>query len=254
VTLAFVPPTTDELFQFEPIFRIGGFDVTFPTLLMLTMTFLVGLFFWAAFRKPKLVPTGVQNVGETAVDFIDQQIVQPVLGPEGRPWIPYLTALFFFVLFNNLLEVVPGAQFPVTSHMAYPATLAILTWGIFNVVGMKAQGGLRYFKNMMFPPGVPKLVYVLLTPIELFSTLIVRPLSLALRLFANMVAGHMLLSVLFLGATIFIESGIGRVAFVLPFGLGVVLTAFEVFVGGMQAFIFTILTAVYIGGAAHAEH
>jgi F-type H+-transporting ATPase subunit a len=106
----------------------------------------------------------------------------------------------------------------------------------------------------MFMPGVPKIMYLLLTPIEFFSTIVVRPFTLALRLAANMIAGHMLLAILFIGTAVFIESGIGRVAFVLPLALGTIMTGFEIFVAGMQAFIITILTAVFIAGAAHPEH
>jgi F-type H+-transporting ATPase subunit a len=138
--------------------------------------------------------------------------------------------------------------------MAYPTMLAALSWIVFNAIGIREQGFFGYLKGIMFPPGVPKPIYILLTPIEVISTIIVRPLTLAVRLFANMVAGHMLLAVLFIGTAVFFESGIGKVTFVLPFALATVLTLFEIFVAGMQAFIITILTAVYIAGAAHPEH
>jgi F-type H+-transporting ATPase subunit a len=254
VTLAFVPPTVEELFEFKPIFTIGGLEVTFPTLVLFGVTLLLGYFFWSAFRKPQLVPAGAQNVGESLIDFVDQQIVLPVIGPEGRPWVPFLATMFFFVFFNNMMSIIPGIQFPVTSRMAYPTMLAALSWIVFNAIGIREQGFFGYLKGIMFPPGVPKPIYILLTPIEVISTIIVRPLTLAVRLFANMVAGHMLLAVLFIGTAVFFESGIGKVTFVLPFALATVLTLFEIFVAGMQAFIITILTAVYIAGAAHPEH
>jgi F-type H+-transporting ATPase subunit a len=152
------------------------------------------------------------------------------------------------------MEIIPGVQFPITSRMAYPTMLALLSWIIFNAVGIRQQGFFAYFKGIMFPPGVPKPIYILLTPIELFSTVIVRPITLAVRLFANMVAGHMLLSVLAIGTAVFFQSGIGKVTFVLPFSLNVILTGFEIFVAAMQAFIITILTAVYISGALAPEH
>lgn len=252
--LAFQVPTFEHLFTFEPLFHLGPFAVTFPTLIMFGVTILLGLFFVRAFSKRQLVPVGAQNVGETFVDFVDNQIVLPVLGPEGRTWVPFLTTMFFWVFFNNIMGIIPGVQFPVTSRMAYPAVLAGTAWLLFNWVGIKEQGFFPYFKGILFPPGVPKAIYILLTPIELISTIFVRPLTLAVRLFANMVAGHMLLAVLFLGTAVFFQSGIGKVTFVLPFALGTVLMAFEIFVAGMQAFIITILTAVYIAGAAHPEH
>jgi F-type H+-transporting ATPase subunit a len=252
--LAFVVPPFEELFNFKPLFTIAGLEVTFPTLVMFGVTVALALFFFQAAGKRQLVPVGSQNVGEMMVEFVDNQVVLPVLGPDGLGWSPLLTAMFFWVFFNNITGIVPGVQFPITSRMSYPAVLALLAWLLYNIVGIKEQGFFGYFKGILFPPGVPKPIYILLTPIELISTIFVRPLTLAVRLFANMVAGHMLLGVLFLGTAVFFQSGIGKVTFVLPFALGTVLTAFEIFVAGMQAFIITILTAVYIAGAAHPEH
>lgn len=252
--LAFVPPTVGDLFEFETLFTVFGLEVTFPTLLMFGVTALMALFFLRAFRAPKLVPAGAQNVGEAGVDFIRNQIILPVIGPEGAPWTPFLTTMFFWVFLSNIMSVVPGIQFPVTSRIAYPAMLAALSWLVFNAVGIRQQGFFGYFKGIMFPPGVPKPIYILLTPIELISNLLVRPLTLAVRLFANMVAGHMILAVLFLGTAVWFQSGLGKVTFVFPFAFAMALMAFEVFVAGMQAFIITILTAVYIAGAMHPEH
>jgi len=159
------------------------------------------------------------------------------------------------VLFNSFMSVLPGVQFPVTSRMAYPVVLALTSCVVFNVVGIREQGFFAYFKNFMFPPGVPKPIYVLLSPIEFFSTVIVRPITLSVRLFANMVAGHMILTVLFIASSVFVSgSFLGKVFFIFPFGLSLGIMVLELFVIGMQAFIFTILTAVYIGGALHPEH
>lgn len=253
--LGFQAPTVTELFTFDPLFEIAGLEVTYPHLLMFGVTFLLIAFFLKAFAKPQLVPAGAQNLGEAAIDFVRNQVAIPVLGHDGEKWTPFLSVMFYWVLFNNLLSIVPGAQFPVTSLMGVPVLLALLSWVIFNYVGIKEQGFGPYFMGILFPPGVPKFIYPLLTPIEFFSTIIVRPVTLAVRLFANMVAGHMILAVLFLGTYVFLQGNIiGKVAFLLPFALGTVLTGFEIFVAGMQAFIITILTAVYIAGAAHPEH
>lgn len=255
MTLGFTVPPVNELFEFEPLFEVAGLNVTYPHLLLFGVTLLLIWFFIGAFAKPKLVPEGPQNVAEMMVDFVREQIVLPVLGPSGVGWTGFLTAMFYFVLFLNLLAIIPGAQFPVTSLMGIPVVLALLSWIIFNAVGIKEQGFGAYFKGILFPPGVPKPIYIILTPIEFFSTIIVRPITLAVRLFANMVAGHMILTVLFLGTSVFLEGNwLGKIAWVLPFGLGVILTGFEIFVAGMQAFIITMLTAVYIAGAAHPEH
>jgi F-type H+-transporting ATPase subunit a len=252
---SFHAPTVEELFEFRPIFEVGPLEVTFPTLVMFGVTLLLIWFFVSAFRRPKLVPQGKQNLAETGVDFIREQIALPVIGPEGNSWVPYLVAIFFWVFMNNLMSIIPGIQFPVTSRMAYPVVLAIPVWIIFNAVGIKHQGFFRYFKNVMFPPGVPLGINFLLAFIELFSTVIVRPITLSVRLFANMVAGHMILAVLFVASSVFIAGDpLGKVGFIAPFGLSIALMGLELFVISMQAFIFTILTAVYISGALHPEH
>ena len=219
---------------------------------VLAVLFTVILFVLA--RKKQMVPKGAQNLAETSVNFIEEGIINQTIGPEGMKYLPFLGALFFFILFGNLFEVIPGFQMPANARMANPAIMALTTWVFFICVGIKAQGPLKYFKNNLFPPGVPVALYILVTPIELISTFIVRPFSLAVRLFANMLAGHILLvtfSVLCI--TLFTAS---LLALVLPFSffMLVALTGFEVMVAFLQAYIFTILAAVYIGGALHPEH
>lgn len=209
--------------------------------------------------KGKLVPKGFQNLRESSVNFIDEGIIQQTIGHGGEKYIPYLASIFFFVLFTNIFEVIPVIAMPGNARMANPAILALLTWAFFICVGVKAQGP-KYFFNAIFPPGVPKALYLLVTPIEFISTFIVRPFSLAVRLFANMLAGHILLvtfGVLTL-ALLFAEGGafayVMKLMAVLPFFMLVALTAFEIMVAFLQAYVFTILAAVYIGGAAHPEH
>jgi F-type H+-transporting ATPase subunit a len=260
----FVTPPPGELFNYKPLFCIGGHitgtscssgvAITYPIVIMYVLTALIAYFFWRAFRAPKLVPTGSQNIAEVAIDFVRGQVVNPVLGTAGEGWLPFLSTMFFWVLILNVMEITPGVNFPVTSIIAIPTMLALLSWIIFNVVGIRSQGFFGYFKGIMFPPGVPKPIVPLLALIEFFSTIIVRPITLAVRLFANMVAGHMILSVLFLGCTVFLASGLGKVTFILPFIFAIVMTGFELFVAAMQAFIITILTAVYIAGAQEAHH
>jgi len=219
---------------------------------VLAVLFTVILFVLA--RKKKLVPTGAQNLAESSVNFIQEGIIMQTIGPDGMKYLPYLTTLFFFILFGNLFEVIPGFQMPANARMANPAIMALVTWAFFICAGIKAQGPGHYFKNNLFPPGVPVALYILVTPIELISTFIVRPFSLAVRLFANMLAGHILLvtfSVLCI--TLFTAS---LLILVLPFSffMLVALTGFEVMVAFLQAYIFTILAAVYLGGAVHPEH
>jgi F-type H+-transporting ATPase subunit a len=209
--------------------------------------------FLIAFRNPKIVPTGLQNALEALVEFIRNGIVMEVIGPDGLPWVPFLTSMFMFVFISNVFEILPFINFPVTSRIAIPAFLAGLVWILFVVVGFKEQG-LGYLKSTLFPPGVPPAMYILLTPIEFISTFLIRPFSLAVRLLGNMFAGHLILTIFALGTVYLLLKPATAVFAPLAFGLDVTLTAFELLVAVLQAYIFTILTAVYIGTSMHPEH
>jgi F-type H+-transporting ATPase subunit a len=211
------------------------------------------LLFFVAGAKRQMVPTGVQAIVESSVDFVRNQIILPTIGVEGMPYLPLLTTMFFFILFSNLTEVIPGVQFPANARIAMPLTLALAVWVIFNVVGVAKQG-FHYITGIMFPPGVPKFLYVLVTPIELVSVFFVRPLSLSVRLFANMLAGHLILVTFAVLCAATWTLKINAVILPFPFLLLIAMTGFEILVGFLQAFIFTILTAVYIGSSLHPEH
>lgn len=236
----------DFLFTDTPV-ALNKTGLIYIVALLLT----AGLF-WAAGRRRALVPTGAQSVAEAGVEFVENSIIMQTIGPDGRRFLPFLTTLFFFVFFSNIFGVIPFIQFPANSRMAMPMTLALVVWAIYHVVGIKSQGLLQYFRASLFPPGVPKFLYVLVAPIELIQIMLIRPLSLAVRLWANMVAGHLLLvTFAILSASLW---GVGYLPAVLPFVALILQTAFEIFVSALQAFVFTILTAVYIGGALHPEH
>ena len=247
-----------EIFQWPDIvhLEVAGLDLGINRVVL--QMFLVALVVWGlfffAFRRPGLVPSGLQNVMESVVDFIRNQIVLEVIGREGLRFVPYLTTLFLFVFLGNLNGVIPPLLFPINGRMALPAIMAICSLLLFISVGIGSQG-LGYFKNALFPPGIPAPIYVLLTPIELISTFVVRPVTLAIRLLANMIAGHLILSVFFVASGCMLTSlnismvfGVGALIF------SVALIAFELFVAGLQAYVFTILSAVYIAGALEPEH
>ncbi|HUP72522.1 MAG TPA: F0F1 ATP synthase subunit A [Acidimicrobiales bacterium] len=248
-------PPISHLIEWPDIFWKGtAFAVNKVVLIMWASALLAIALFVAGSRKRALVPTGVQNVAESIVDFVDSSIVMQTMGPEGRKFTPFLTCLFMFILFCNLWEVIPFVQMPANARMAMPMFFSLLVWVIFNAVGIIKQGFFHYFKSIMFPPGVPWPIYILVTPIELVSTILVRPLSLAVRLFANMLAGHLVLvTFAVISAALWVKS-INIVILPFSFLLLVALTGFEVLVSFLQAFIFTILAAVYIGGAMHPEH
>ena len=253
----FHAPTIEE-FEWPSIvdLHLGGLDLSINRVVL--QMFLVALLVWAlfffAFRKPRLVPSGLQNVMEAMVDFIRNQIALEVIGHEGIRFVPYLTTLFAFVFLGNVGGIIPPVFFPLNGRMALPAVMAVCSLLLFISVGISQQG-FRYFLNVLFPPGMPKAIYLLLTPIELISTFVVRPITLAIRLLANMIAGHLILSVFFVAAGYMLTSlnfstifGVGALVF------AVALIAFELFVAGLQAYVFTILSAVYIAGAMEPEH
>jgi F-type H+-transporting ATPase subunit a len=236
------------------LFEDTPYAVNKTVLIYLAAALLTAAFFFAAGRRAQLVPRGVQNVAESSLEFVREGIILQTIGPEGMRYLPFLTTMFFFIFFANIFEVVPFVQFPGNASFAVPLVLAGLVWIIFNVVGIVKQGPIGYLRNSLFPPGVPKALYILVTPIEAVSIFLVRPFSLAIRLFANMLAGHLILATFaILCASLF---ALNLVAVILPFSFGllIALTAFEILVAGLQAFIFTILTGVYVGSSMHPDH
>ena len=116
------------------------------------------------------MPSGIQNIAEVGIDFVRNQVIMQTMGPDGLGYLPYLTALFFFIFFSNITEIIPGVQFPANARFAMPLVLALVTWVIFNVVGIVKQGPLHYLKNSVVPPGVPKAILPLVVIIEFVST------------------------------------------------------------------------------------
>jgi F-type H+-transporting ATPase subunit a len=224
------------------------------TILMLLVPVVVAALFLVAFRHPQVVPRGLQNVMEYGIDFVRRQIILEVIGNEGLRFLPYLVTLFFFILFANVLEITPLINFPVTSRMALPGFLAIVTWALFNWVGIRKQGLGHYLRTLFWPPGVPWYMLPLIAPIEFISTILVRPLTLSVRLLANMIAGHLILGVFFAG-TVYLLAQPQTALFGIGAGLmSIALVGFELLVAFLQAYIFTILTAVYLAGALEPEH
>jgi len=248
------PPISHVLEWPELLFEDTPFAINKATILYVVAVGLTLGFFFVAGSQKRLVPTGVQNVAEASIDFIRDGVIMQTMGPDGMRYLPFLTAVFFYVLFINIFEIIPFVQFPATSRFAVPVLLALLVWVIYNVVGVMKQGLFGYLKSSLFPPGVPKFLYILVTPIELVSTFLVRPLSLSVRLFANMLAGHLILVTFAILTAALWSKTLLIVVWPFSFGLLAGLTGFEILVSFLQAFIFTILTAVYIGGAMHPDH
>ena len=240
-------------FIFTPFFRWGGFYFTKPMLLALVCAVGVVAFFWAAFANPKIVPRGVQGLGEMGIGFVREQILLPMIGKRGDKFLPFLVSLFFFIWLMNLMEIIPVAQFPPMSMIAFPVALMLMVYGTYTYLGIKHQGLGGYFKNMI-PTGVPGPILIILAPVEILQYVLIRPFTLAIRLFANMFAGHILLLIFTLATWYLFSLTIGLLFSVTSFVLTIVLTAFEMLIQALQAYIFTILTAQYIGGSLEAGH
>ncbi|MEM9669800.1 MAG: F0F1 ATP synthase subunit A [Pseudomonadota bacterium] len=249
---------TDPIAQFEVkrIFEIenvlGRYDLSFTNAsayMVLGVTFVAGLFWYSASRT-SLVPNRIQSLGEIGYEFV-ADMIRGVAGEEGLRFFPFVFTLFFFILAANMIGMVPYA-FTTTSHIVVTGALALLVIGIVIVYGLM-KNGLGFFK-LFAPSGAPWWIYLLLIPIEIISFL-ARPLTLALRLFANMLAGHIMLK-LFAG---FAVSLLGAGAVYIPiaalsFGMGVALNALEFLVAFLQAYVFAILTCVYLNDALHPAH
>ena len=205
--------------------------------------------------KKEMVPRGIQAVAEGVVDFINVQVIHPTIGTDKKAlsYGPLLLALFLFIFFTNIFEIIPVFQMPANARMANPLLLALLVYFFWIGVTLKHHG-VKGITGMLIPPGVPGPLLLLMVPIEFLSNFVIRPFSHAVRLFANMLAGHILLvtfgvlciSVWALSPIIVVEA--------LTFPVLVALTAFEAMVAFLQAYIFTILSGVYIGSALHPDH
>ncbi len=246
-------PPVSQLFEW-PDLAFSGTPLAINKVVLIYLIALAltaGLFILAGAKK-SLVPSGISHFAEGGINFVESNVVEQTMGADGKKYVPFLTTIFFFIFFSNIFEVIPGIQFPANSRMAVPISLAMMVWVIYNYLGIKNQGFFGYLKNSLFPPGVPWALYIIVMPIEFFSVFIIRPLSLAIRLWANMVAGHLLLvTFAVLSAALWDSTYIGALA---PFTMLVLMIAFEIVVSFLQAFIFTILTAVYMAGAIHPEH
>jgi F-type H+-transporting ATPase subunit a len=254
----FHPPTTkDFVFDCYVSFDIAGieFCINFIVALIVAATLLYVLLFYFAFRQPSVVPGKLQSLMEMGVGFVREQIVAPMLGPAADRFLPLLATFFFFILFMNIFEVAPWVNFAATSRVAIPLGLALVSWITYNAVGIMKHGFFGYLKFTCYIAAAPWWIQPLMIPIEFISNIVIRPITLTIRLAANFVAGHFLLALAFLGTEFFLLNGPKTwILLGVSVPMSIVLVAFEVFVALLQAFIFAILSASYIGGALAEEH
>ncbi|HEX4400868.1 MAG TPA: F0F1 ATP synthase subunit A [Galbitalea sp.] len=230
-------------------------------LIRLLALVLLVVFLLVGTRRLKLVPRRRQVVTEFVLNFPRQSIIIDTLGEkDGRRFMPILMTVFFVTLGMNLTGIVPGLQLAGTSVVGIPLIEAVVLYVMFIYAGVKKHGGGGFLKSSLFPPGAPWFLYILLVPVEFISTFVVRPISLTLRLLMNLVAGHMLLALCWAATQFFLITllftdgqplgllGIGSFAF------GVIFFGLEIFVALLQAYIITILGAIYVQLALSDEH
>ena len=259
IVAAFEPPTTKDFVWscWGPSIRLGGVPFCFNFIIFLVLfgAVLFVAFFYFSLRRAQVAPGRLQSLAELGIGFIRENIALPMIGPEGAErFIPLLATLFFAILFWNIFEVVPLVNFSSDSRIAFPLVMAIVAWVTYNAVGIGKHGFTGYMKHVMFPPGAPLWLYPLLVPIEFLTQIIIRPITLTVRLWANFLAGHFLLAVFFLGTIAMLQGGLTAIFAPFSFAISILLVGFEIFVSLLQAFIFAILTASYIGGAMAEEH
>ncbi|WP_255513557.1 F0F1 ATP synthase subunit A [Homoserinibacter sp. GY 40078] len=252
-------PSLEEFFPPAIFFEGTPFELNRIMLIRILVTILLIVWLVIATRRMRIVPTRFQAANEFLLGFVRNNIVVETLGEkDGKRFMAPLMTMFFLILGLNLTGVIPFLNIAGTSVIGTPLVLAIVSYVMFIYAGIKKNGG-RFFKNSLFPSGVPWFLYIIVTPIELISTFVLRPVTLTLRLLMNMVAGHMLLVLCFSATQFFFFTvladgnligllGIGSFAF------GAVFTLFELLVAVLQAYVFTFLAAVYIQLALADEH
>jgi F-type H+-transporting ATPase subunit a len=255
----FEPPGIYEFFPESFLFIGTPFEMN--RIMMVRLIAMAGLLvlFLLYVNRARLVPSRFTSTVEYMLDLVRTQVAEQILGVrDGRKFLPLLMTIFFMVFALNITGVIPLLNIGGTSVIGVPLLLALVAYVTFIVVGIRAQGVGGYLKSNLFPPGVPKPLYVLVTPIEFASTFLIRPFSLTIRLLANLIAGHLLLVLCFKATDYFLGELLSGNAvgifFVLTLVGGFAFTLFEILVAVLQAYIFTLLTAVYISGALHPEH
>ncbi|MCZ2838767.1 F0F1 ATP synthase subunit A [Modestobacter sp. VKM Ac-2985] len=254
----FTPPGVGEFFP-ETLFGFSvlgiQFDIDRIILALWLATAVILVFLVLAARKAEIVPGRLQFIGESGYSLVRDGIARDVVGPKGLPFAPFLASLFFFILANNALAIIPGIQISPMARFSFPLVLALICWVVYIAVGIKNQGLWPYFRDIMFLPGVPKAAYILVTPLELLQNFIVRPFTLAIRLFANLFAGHMLLVTFALGAVYLFQVGnFSVIFFPLSALMAIVMTFFELLIIFLQAYVFTMLMGTYLNGSVEAAH
>ncbi|WP_223830608.1 F0F1 ATP synthase subunit A [Nocardiopsis quinghaiensis] len=220
-------------------------------------------FWYFTTRRAKVVPGRGQGMAEMLVGFLRDQVTRTTMGKEGDRFLPLIVTLFLFIFCMNIMGLVPGLQLPVTTSLAFPAVLALFVFLLWNIVGVRRHGVGGHFKARLIPGGVPWWILPIVVPIEALSNFVIRPATHMIRLFATMFAGHLLLA-LFAAAGFYMFnplSQMGGLFGALSVGYSaialvgfLVFTAFELFIMAVQAYVFVLLTSIYLGEAIEGAH
>ncbi|MBF6145165.1 F0F1 ATP synthase subunit A [Nocardia elegans] len=252
----FHAPSLQDFFPPAVLFEGTPFELDRLMLIRIIMAAVLVAVMLLAFRSPRLVPRGLQNAAEIGLLFVREQICEEVLGKEsGRRYFPLIATIFFTVLFLNFSSVIPFLNISSNARVGMPLVLAVIAYIAFNYVGIRKYGFWKYMRSSIVVPNVPVALHVLLIPIEFISTFILRPFTLTVRLMANMLSGHIMLVLFFSATQFFLFDAASWMKIFSPFSLlaGFGFTLFELLVIFLQAYVFALLTAVYIGLAQHAD-
>jgi F-type H+-transporting ATPase subunit a len=242
-----------SVFELPPVFG----SVTKPMLLVVLSAVIIVGFMYASARKAAVVPSRLQYAGELTYDFVRNSIARENIGAEHfMKFVPYLFALFLFVLVNNYYGVIPFIQFPTFGRIGYVVPLALIAWCVYIGAGIWKHGVLGYLKHATMPQGVPMWIMPALVVLEFLSNILVRPFTLTLRLFGNMFAGHILLVLFATGGWYLMTTGnpLHFGAGIMSFVLGILVSFLKLIVMFLQAYVFTLLSAMYIGEAIADDH
>jgi F-type H+-transporting ATPase subunit a len=249
-------PSIDEFFPDALLFAGTPFELNRIMAIRLLAVAAILILFWLGTRRMKLVPGRFQSIIEMALDFVRVNIAEDLLGKkDGTRFLPLLTTIFFLVITMNITGIIPLLNIAGTSVIGTPLVLAVIAYVAFIYAGLRKHPG-TFLKASLFPPGVPWPIYFIVTPIEFVSTFVLRPVTLALRLLMNLVAGHLLLVLCFSATQFFFftAGGFWGLFGVGTFAFGFAFTVFEILVAVLQAYVFTLLTTVYIQLALAEEH
>ena len=245
----FEPPSLADFFPDAFLLAGTPFAINRIMMVRLIMTGVLVLFFAMGAARARVVPGRFQNVCEMLIDFARVNIAEEIIGKRrAQPYVPIITTIFLGVLFLNISGVIPGLNIAATSVIGMPIVFAVVAYVVFFYAGIKNHGLGGFLRSSVLPGGVPKALWILIIPIEFLSNLIMRPVTLTIRLLANMVSGHFLLALCYAAtsALFFTAAGALKGLGVVTFGVALAFVLFEVFVASLQAYIFALLTAVYI--------